>query len=37
MSMQSLKKISQKLLKLEDGNDIFTSSKGHNSVFYKRI
>ena len=32
MSMQSLKKIGQKLLKLEAGNDIFTSIKGHNSV-----
>ena len=37
MSMQSLKKIGQKLLKLESGNDIFTSIKGHNSVVYKRI
>ena len=32
MSMQSWKKIVQKLLKLESGNDIFTSIKGHNSV-----
>ena len=37
MSMQSLKKIGQILLKLESGNDIFTSIKGHNSVVYKRI
>ena len=37
MSMQSLKKIGQKLLKLESGNDIFTSNKGHNSVVYKQI
>ena len=37
MYMQSLKKIGQKLLKLESGNDIFTSFKGHNSVVYKRI
>ena len=37
MSMQSLKKISQKLLKLESGIDIFTSIKGHNSVVYKQI
>ena len=36
MSMQSLKKIGQKLLKLESGN-IFTSIKGHNSVVYKQI
>ena len=35
MSIQSLKKISQKLLKLESGNDIFTSIMGHNSVVYK--
>ena len=28
MSMQSLKKIGQKLLKLESRNDIFTSIKG---------
>ena len=32
MSMQSLKKIDQKLLKFESGNDIFTSIKGHNYV-----
>ena len=32
ISLQSLKKISQKLLKLESGNDIFTSIKGHISV-----
>ena len=31
-----LKKIGQKLLKLQSGNDIFTSKKGHNSVVYKR-
>ena len=37
MSMQSLKKIGQKLLKLESGNDIFTSTKDHNSVVYERI
>ena len=37
MSMQSLKKIGQKLLKLESGNDIFTLIKGHNAVVYKRI
>ena len=37
MSMQSLKKINQKLLKLESGNDIFTPIKDHNSVVYKRI
>ena len=37
MSMQSLKKIGQKLLKLESRNDIFTSIKGHNSVVYKQI
>ena len=37
MSMQSVKKISQELLKLESGNDIFTSIKGHNSVVYERI
>ena len=37
MSMQSLKKTGQKLLKLESGNDIFTPIKGHNSVVYKRI
>ena len=36
MSMQSLKKIGQKLLKLEFGNDIFTSIKGYNTVVYKR-
>ena len=37
MSLQSLKKIGQKLLKLESGNDIFTTIKGHNFVVYKRI
>ena len=37
MSMQSLKNISPKLLKLESGNDIFTSIKSHNTVVYKRI
>ena len=37
MSMQNLKKTGQKLLKLESRNDIFTSIKGHNSVFYKQI
>ena len=37
MSMQSLKKIGQKLFKLESGKDIFTSIKGHNSVVYKQI
>ena len=37
MFMQSLKKIGQKLLKLESGNDIFTSIKGHTYVVYKRI
>ena len=37
MSMPSLKKIGQKLLKLESGNDIFTSINGHNSVVYERI
>ena len=37
MSTQSVKKIGQKLLKLEPGNDIFTSIKGHNSLVYKRI
>ena len=37
MSMQSSKKIGQKLLKLESKDDIFTSIKGHNSVVYKRI
>ena len=37
MSMQSLKKIGQKLLELESGNDIFTSINGHNSDVYKRI
>ena len=35
MSTQSLKKIGQKLLKLESGNDIFTLIKGHKSVVYK--
>ena len=37
MSVQSRKKIGQKLLKLESGNDIFTQIKGHNSVVYERI
>ena len=37
MPMQSLKKIGKKLLKLQAGNDIFTSIKGINSVVYKRI
>ena len=37
MSTQSLKKIGQNLLKLESGNNIFTSIKGHNSVVYKQI
>ena len=37
MSIQRLKKIGQKLLKLESGNDIFTSIKGHNSVVYECI
>ena len=37
MYMQSLKKIGQILLKLESGNDIFISIKGHNSFVYKRI
>ena len=37
MSMQSLKKTGQKLLKLESRNDIFTSIKDHNSVVYKQI
>ena len=43
MSMQSLKKIGQKLFKLESRNealtedDNFTSIKGHNSVVYKQI
>ena len=37
MSMQSLKKIGQNLLKLESGNNIFTSIKGHNSVVYVQI
>ena len=32
-----MKKIGQKLLKLESGNNIFTSIKGHNSVVYKGI
>ena len=34
MSMQRLKKLGQKLLKLESGNNIFTSIKGHNFVVY---
>ena len=33
----SMSKISQKLLKLKSGNNIFTSIKGHNSVVYKQI
>ena len=37
MSMQSLKKIGQKLLKLAAGKDMFTSIKGPNSVGYERI
>ena len=37
MSMESLKKIGQELLKLESRNDIFTSIKGHNSVVYEWI
>ena len=37
ISMQSLKQIGQKLLKLESGNDSFTSIKGHNSIVYQRI
>ena len=32
MSMQSLKKIGRKLLKLESRNNISTSIKGHNSI-----
>ena len=32
MSMQSLKKVGQKLLELESRNHICTSIKGHNSV-----
>ena len=36
MSMQGLKKIGQKLLKLESGNN-FTSIKGHKSVVYEQI
>ena len=35
--MQTLKKIGQKLLKPESGNDIFTPIKDHNSVVYIRI
>ena len=35
--MQSLKKIGEKLLKLESRNDIFTSIKAHNSVVCIRI
>ena len=34
MSTQLLKKIGQILLKLESGNDIFTSIKGYNSNVY---
>ena len=34
-SMQSLKKIGEKLHNLESRNDIFTSIKGHNSVIYR--
>ena len=37
ISMQSLKNIGQKLLKLESGNDNFTLITGHNSVVYERI
>ena len=37
MSMQNLKTIGRKLLKLESGNNIFTSIKGHNSVIYVRF
>ena len=37
MIMQSLKKFGQNLLKLESGNNIFTSIKGHNSVVYEQI
>ena len=37
ISMQSLKKIGQKLLKSDAGNNIFTSIKGHNSVVYEQI
>ena len=37
MSVQSLKKIGQKLLKLESGNDIFTQIEGRDSVVYERI
>ena len=37
MSMQSLKKIGQKLFKLESGNNIFTSIKGYNSVVYNKF
>ena len=37
MSMQSLEKIGQKLLKLESWNDDFTLIKDHNSVVYKQI
>ena len=37
MSRQILTKIDQKLLRLESGNDIFRSIKGHNSVVYKQM
>ena len=37
MSVQSLKKIGPKLLKLESGNDIFTQIEGRDSVVYERI
>ena len=37
MSKQSLKKIGQKLPKLESGNDILTPIKGQNSVVNKWI
>ena len=37
ISVQSLKKIGQKLLKLESGNDTLASVKGCNSVVYERI
>ena len=37
ISMQSLKKIGTKVLKLESRNDILTSIKGLTSVVYERI
>ena len=37
MSTQSLKKIGQKLLKLESGNNIFTSIKDYDCVVYIQI